>query len=55
VTGRSGTGKSTFINTIRGLKSGDPGFAKTSCTGYTTKRATVYEYPGNPKITLFLC
>jgi GTP-binding protein EngB required for normal cell division len=34
------------------LKSGDPGFAKTSCAGYTTKCATVYEYPGNPKITL---
>ena len=52
VTGKSGVGKSSFINAIRNLKPVDPGFAKTSCAGYTTKCATVYEYPGNPKITL---
>ena len=52
VTGKSGVGKSSFINAIRNLKLGDLGFAKTSCAGHTTKCATVYEYPGNPKITL---
>jgi hypothetical protein len=28
------------------------GFATMSCSGNTTEKATVYEYPGNPKITL---
>jgi GTP-binding protein EngB required for normal cell division len=52
VTGKSGVGKSSFINAIRNLKLGDPGFAATSCSGNTTKHPTVYEYAGNPKITL---
>ena len=52
VTGKSGVGKSSFINAIRNLKPGDAGFATTSCSGNTTEKATVYEYPGNPKITL---
>jgi hypothetical protein len=52
LTGKSGVGKSSFINAIRNLKSGDPCFATTSSYGNTTKHATVYEYPGNPKITL---
>ena len=52
VTGKSGVGKSSFINAIRNLKVGDPGFAATSCSGNTTKLPTVYEYAGNPKITL---
>jgi GTP-binding protein EngB required for normal cell division len=52
VTGKSRVGKSAFINAIRNLKSGDPGFANTSSFGNTTKHATVFEYPGNPKITL---
>ena len=52
VTGKSGVGKSSFINTIRNLKPGDPGFAASSSFGNTTEKATVYEYPGNPKITL---
>ena len=52
VTGKSGVGKSSFINAICILKSGDPGFATTSPSGNTTKNATVYEYTGNPKITL---
>ena len=52
VTGKSGVGKSSFINAIRHLKSGDPGFATASGSGNTTKNATVYEYPGNKKITL---
>ena len=52
VTGKSGVGKSSFINAIRNLKPGDAGFATTSCSGNTTEKETVYEYPGNPKITL---
>jgi GTP-binding protein EngB required for normal cell division len=34
------------------LKSGDPGFAASSSIGNTTTKPTIYEYPGNPKITL---
>ena len=52
VTGKTGVGKSSFINTIRNMKLGNNGFATTSCSGNTTEKATVYEYPGNPKITL---
>ena len=52
VTGKSGVGKSSFINAIRNLKPGDAGFATTSCSGSTTEKVTVYKYPGNPKITL---
>ena len=52
VTGKTGLGKSSFINTIRNMKPGNHGFATTSCSGNTTEKATVYEYPGNPKITL---
>jgi len=52
VTGKSGVGKSSFINAIRNLKLGDPGFASASYSGNTTKEATVYKYPGNKKITL---
>ena len=52
VTGKSGVGKSSFINAIRNLKPDDAGFATTSCSGNTTEKATVYMYPGNPKITL---
>ena len=48
VIGKSGVGKSAFINAIRNLKAGDPDIATTSSFG----RATVFEYPGNPKITL---
>ena len=52
VTGKSGVGKSSFINAIRDMKPGDPGFATLSSSGNTTKHVTVYEYPGNPMITL---
>jgi GTP-binding protein EngB required for normal cell division len=52
VTGKSGVGKSSFINAIRNMKPGNCGFATTSCSGNTTEQETVYKYPGNPKITL---
>ena len=38
VTGKSGVGKACFINAIRNLKSGDPGFATSSSSGNTTKQ-----------------
>ena len=53
VTGKSGVGKSSFINAIRNLKPGDLGFAAASSSGNTTRHATVYEYPGNHKIKLY--
>ena len=52
VTGKSGVGKSAFINAICNLKPGDPCFATTSGYGNTTKHETVFKYPGKPKITL---
>ena len=54
VTDKSGVGKSSFINAIFNLKSGDPCFAASSNIGNTTTKPTIYEYPGNPKITLEL-
>ena len=38
VTGKFEVGKSSFINAIRNLKSGDPGFAISSSSGNTTKQ-----------------
>ena len=38
LTVKSGVGKSSFINAIRHLKSGDPGFATASGSGNTTKK-----------------
>lgn len=52
VIGQSHSGKSSCINTIRGLKSRDKGAAAVrnlSCT----KEATPYEYPNNSFVTLW--
>ncbi|XP_052775826.1 interferon-inducible GTPase 1-like [Mya arenaria] len=49
VTGESGTGKSSFINSIRGLKADDPGAAKVSAVD-TTIEPTAYDHPDNPKL-----
>ncbi|CAG2241554.1 unnamed protein product [Mytilus edulis] len=49
VTGRSATGKSTFINKLNDVKPGDPGFAK-SGSGNTTTEPTAYQNPQNKKI-----
>ena len=38
VTGKSWVGKSSFINAIRNLKSGDPGFVTSSSSVNTTKQ-----------------
>lgn len=52
VTGRSATGKSTFINKLRNVKPGDPGFAK-SGSGDTTTKPTAYQNPQNNKIVFY--
>ena len=52
LTGCSATGKSTFINTIRNLKPGDNGFAKTG-SGDTTITPTLYIHPKNDQIAFY--
>jgi GTP-binding protein EngB required for normal cell division len=52
ITGRSTTGKSTFINTIRNFKPGDDGLAKTG-SGNTTITPTVYMHPTNDQIAFY--
>ena len=52
VTGASGTGKSTIINTMRGLLPGDPGAARvavTECTMYPTP----YTHPDHEGFTIW--
>ncbi|KAL7853248.1 hypothetical protein AOLI_G00200920 [Acnodon oligacanthus] len=52
VTGVTGTGKSTFINAIRGLKDRDEGAAKTGVTETTTV-PTPYGHPTMPNVTFW--
>lgn len=52
VTGRSATGKSTFINKIRNVTANDPGFAE-SGSGNTTITPKAYQYPLNERIVFF--
>ena len=52
VIGESHSGKSSFINTIRGLKSGEPGAAPVKYRE-CTRQPTPYEYPKNPLVTLW--
>ncbi|XP_072914684.1 interferon-inducible GTPase 5-like isoform X1 [Hemitrygon akajei] len=49
VTGRSGTGKSTFINAMRGLRSDDPGAAEVGTTE-TTMEPAGYSHPTLPNV-----
>ncbi|XP_072361084.1 interferon-inducible GTPase 5-like [Scyliorhinus torazame] len=49
VTGESGGGKSTFINTMRGLRRKDKGAAKTGTTE-TTMKPTPYPHPNMPTV-----
>ncbi|VDI62814.1 Hypothetical predicted protein [Mytilus galloprovincialis] len=51
VTGRSCTGKSTFINLVRDVDDGEPKFAKTGL-GDCNMKPTEYEHPRNSLITL---
>ena len=52
ITGRSATGKSTFINTIRNLRPGDDDFAKAG-SGNTTITPTLYMHPKNDQIAFY--
>ncbi|XP_038630758.1 interferon-inducible GTPase 5-like [Scyliorhinus canicula] len=49
VTGESGMGKSTFINSMRGLRKGDKGAAKIGLTE-TTMKPTQYPHPSQPTV-----
>ncbi|XP_078391594.1 interferon-inducible GTPase 5-like [Cetorhinus maximus] len=49
VTGEAGTGKSTFINAMRGLRSGDEGAAVSSSTEGTME-STGYKHPNLPNV-----
>ncbi|XP_060592324.1 T-cell-specific guanine nucleotide triphosphate-binding protein 2-like, partial [Ruditapes philippinarum] len=46
VTGNAGSGKSSFINSLRGLKARQPGAAKVG-VNETTQECTQYEHPDN--------
>ncbi|CAB4016205.1 interferon-inducible GTPase 5-like [Paramuricea clavata] len=50
ITGNGGTGKSAFINAIRGLRDDDGGAAEVGVTETTTK-PTEYQHPDNPMIS----
>lgn len=52
VAGESGTGKSSFINAIRGLKHGDSSFAEVGF-GDTTMEIKKYQHPKNKRIQLY--
>ncbi|VDI19228.1 Hypothetical predicted protein [Mytilus galloprovincialis] len=52
VLGRHATGKSTFINTIRDVKPGNPGFAEFG-GGNTTNEATEYTNPQNERVAFY--
>ncbi|KAG2463478.1 interferon-inducible GTPase 5-like [Polypterus senegalus] len=52
VTGESGTGKSAFINAMRGLRPGEPGAAKEGLTEQT-KNPTPYQHPDLPSVYLW--
>ncbi|KAH3727216.1 hypothetical protein DPMN_053145 [Dreissena polymorpha] len=52
ITGQSGTGKSSLINALRGLKDDEPGAAKTGCVE-TTVKPTPYIHPENDNLVLW--
>jgi len=52
VTGESGAGKSTFINSIRGLKADDPGAAPVGLVE-CTMQARRYEFPHNQNVEIW--
>ncbi|KAH3726377.1 hypothetical protein DPMN_052239 [Dreissena polymorpha] len=52
ITGKTGSGKSSLINALRGLKNDDEGASKTGCVE-TTKVPTPYPHPNNKNIELW--
>uniref|UniRef100_A0A3B4YZ66 IRG-type G domain-containing protein n=1 Tax=Stegastes partitus TaxID=144197 RepID=A0A3B4YZ66_9TELE len=52
IIGESGSGKSSFVNAIRGIKNSDDGAAPTGCTE-TTMEVTAYPHPNFPKVTFW--
>ncbi|XP_016114366.1 interferon-inducible GTPase 5-like [Sinocyclocheilus grahami] len=52
VTGETGSGKSSFVNALRGLKNEDDGAAPTGVIE-TTTLATKYEYPEMPNVKIW--
>ena len=53
VIGASGVGKSSFINKIRGVKRGDPMFAKVGFKGDTTVEKKSYPHPNNANVVFW--
>uniref|UniRef100_A0A3Q3NCJ7 IRG-type G domain-containing protein n=1 Tax=Labrus bergylta TaxID=56723 RepID=A0A3Q3NCJ7_9LABR len=52
VTGESGSGKSSFVNAIRGIDNKDEKAAPTGCVE-TTMEVKPYSYPNNPNVTFW--
>ncbi|XP_007427339.1 interferon-inducible GTPase 5-like [Python bivittatus] len=52
VTGESGTGKSTFVNALRGMNDEEEGAAATGVIE-TTMQPTPYPYPGHTNVSLW--
>ncbi|XP_048010218.1 interferon-inducible GTPase 5-like [Megalobrama amblycephala] len=52
VTGKTGSGKSSFINALRGVSEDDDGAAPTGVTE-TTMKATMYEHPTVPNVKIW--
>ncbi|XP_016307199.1 interferon-inducible GTPase 5-like [Sinocyclocheilus anshuiensis] len=52
VTGKTGAGKSSFINALRGLRKDEDGAAPTGVTETTTE-PTMYEHPGMPNVKIW--
>ncbi|XP_031417501.1 interferon-inducible GTPase 5-like [Clupea harengus] len=52
VTGKTGSGKSSFVNAIRGLKDTDQGAAPTGVTE-TTMKPTMYPHPTLPNVNFW--
>ncbi|XP_065101656.2 uncharacterized protein [Paramisgurnus dabryanus] len=52
ITGNTGSGKSSFVNALRGLCDDDEGSAPTGVTE-TTMEATMYEQPGMPNVKIW--
>ncbi|KAL2084249.1 hypothetical protein ACEWY4_019767 [Coilia grayii] len=52
VTGNAGSGKSTFVNALRGLSNDDEGAAKSGVTE-TTRTPAAYPHPSMPNVTIW--